>query len=89
MVSSNVVTVIEEAEGNQITATMLRNAGKAVKAYRDDIEWFPREEEMQNGVKELEEFLKEVVVTTVAKVKKVPKEKLIDVSDSKDTPASE
>jgi hypothetical protein len=70
---------------------MLRNASKAVKAYRDDIAWFPKEKEMLNGVVEHEEFLKEVVITTVAKARKVPRDKLIDVSESEsmDTLASE
>jgi Sec-independent protein translocase protein TatA len=66
---------------------MLRDATKAVKAYRDAIKWFPNELEKENGPAEQEEFLKEVVVDAVAKARKQPKEKL--AGDVEHTPASE
>ncbi|KAG0693276.1 hypothetical protein DFH29DRAFT_1007449 [Suillus ampliporus] len=74
---------IEEAE--IVTTQMLRDATKAVKAYRDGIRWFPNELEKIAGVAEHEEFLKEVVVNAVAKAKRVPKEKL--AQETEDTPA--
>lgn len=55
---------------------MLRDATKAVKAYRDTIAWFPHEVEKIGGLGELEEFLKQVVVGAVAKAKGITKEKL-------------
>jgi hypothetical protein len=78
------VAVIEKAD--TVTAKMLRDATRHVKALREAIVWFPREEEAKNGVVEYEEFLKEVVVTAVAKLKKIPKEKVAEASE--ETPAS-
>ncbi|KAG0693517.1 hypothetical protein DFH29DRAFT_1007223 [Suillus ampliporus] len=75
--------IIEEAD--IITPRMVLNASSAVKAYRDAISWFPLEKEMVGGVAEYEEFLKDVVVTAVAKAKRVPREKLVE--ESPDCPA--
>jgi hypothetical protein len=62
---------------------MLRDATKAVKVLRTAVEWFPGEDD---HVGEYEEFLKEVVVTAVAKARRVPKEKVTVPTDN--TPGS-
>ncbi|KAG2340580.1 hypothetical protein BDR05DRAFT_1002399 [Suillus weaverae] len=84
--------VIEE--GTNVTAANLRDATRAVKTYSESIRWFPLEVEEIEGVGELEEFLKHIVVGAVAKAKGVAKEKLApDIGDGEDgvdnTPASE
>ena len=63
-------------------------AVRATKALKDLMSWFPCEQDGQDRPTELEEFLKTIVVTTVAKVKKVSPDKLA-VSRSKDGAASE
>lgn len=73
------LAVIEDA--HEVTAQQLREATKAVKALSQTVAWFPAE---QDKVGEYEEFLKEVVVVAVAKVRKVAKEKVTVKTD--DTP---
>ncbi|KAG2136436.1 hypothetical protein DEU56DRAFT_756342 [Suillus clintonianus] len=76
---------IENAE--KVTSDMLRKATAAVKKLGDALQWLPHEVEAIHGIAELEEFLKQVVVTAVAKAKGIPKEKLApDIADPKDTP---
>ncbi|KAG1848219.1 hypothetical protein C8R48DRAFT_677411, partial [Suillus tomentosus] len=79
--------VIENAD--TVTPQMLREATHHVKMYSQSIKWFPLEVEKLQGVSELEEFLKTVVVTAVAKAKGVAKEKLApEISDPKEPPGS-
>ncbi|KAJ8581744.1 hypothetical protein M405DRAFT_846837 [Rhizopogon salebrosus TDB-379] len=78
--------IIEDAIDG-VTADMLRDVTNAVKAYRNDIAWFPSEEHKDDGLAEFEGFLKEVVITVVAKAKRIPKEKLTEDAESMDTPA--
>ncbi|KAG0693279.1 hypothetical protein DFH29DRAFT_1007453, partial [Suillus ampliporus] len=77
------IKALEQAP--EVDGKMLRDATKAVKAYRDAVAWFPKEEERPDGVAEQEEFLKTVVVTAVAKARKLPKEKVAEKSEN--TPA--
>ncbi|KAG1784565.1 P-loop containing nucleoside triphosphate hydrolase protein [Suillus plorans] len=81
--SMSLVKQIEDTK--DVTKKMLRDATKAVKAYRDAVAWFPAEEEKANGLAEHEEFLKQVVVTAVAQAKKRPKEKI--AAESPNSPA--
>ncbi|KAG2029690.1 hypothetical protein BDR03DRAFT_1018074, partial [Suillus americanus] len=67
------VAVKEIEDADVVTAKMLRDATKHVKALSLAVGWFPKEQEIVN---EYEEFLKEVVVVAVAKARKVPKEKV-------------
>ncbi|KAG2136443.1 hypothetical protein DEU56DRAFT_756348 [Suillus clintonianus] len=78
---------IEHAE--KVTPQMLREATAAVKKLSDSLQWFPHEVQGIQGIAELEEFLKHVVVTAVAKAKGISKEKLApDIADNKDTPGA-
>jgi hypothetical protein len=73
----------------RVTPKMLREATQAVKKYSNAVQWFPLELEKAQGVAELEEFLKHVVVTAVAKAKGIPKEKLApEISNSKESSGS-
>ncbi|KAJ8586214.1 hypothetical protein M405DRAFT_864785 [Rhizopogon salebrosus TDB-379] len=78
---------IENAPDGCITPAMVRAATNAVKRYAEDMRWFPLDVEMDKGLAEHEAFLKEVVITAVAKVKQVPKEKLTDDKIVEDTTA--
>jgi hypothetical protein len=71
------LAVIEDA--HEVTAQQLREATRAVKALSQTVAWFPAE---QDKVGEYEEFLKEVVVVAVAKVRKVAKEKVTVKTDN-------
>jgi len=71
-----------------VTTKRLSAAVRATKALKDLMSWFPCEQDGQDGPTELEEFLKMIVVMTVAKVKKVTPDKLA-VSRSKDGATSE
>lgn len=86
MQSSTNLRRAEIEDTKDVTKKMLRDATKAVKAYRDAVAWFPAEEEKANGLAEHEEFLKQVVVTAVAQAKKRPKEKI--AAESPNSPAS-
>jgi len=66
----------------------LSAAIRATKALKDLMNWFPCEQDADNGPAEIEEFLKMIIVSTVAKVKKVSPDKLA-VSSSKSSGASE
>ncbi|KAG1727539.1 P-loop containing nucleoside triphosphate hydrolase protein [Suillus lakei] len=80
----NRCNVIEEGKVF-VSPKMLRDATRAVKAYSEAISWFPKEVEKIQGVGELEEFLKHIVVGAVAKAKGVTKETLApDIVDSED-----
>ncbi|KAG0694385.1 hypothetical protein DFH29DRAFT_1006383 [Suillus ampliporus] len=81
------MSLMKEIEDTKdVTKKMLRDATRAVKAYRDAVAWFPAEEEKANGLAEHEEFLKQVVVTAVAQAKKRPKENI--AAESPNSPAS-
>ncbi|OJA20020.1 hypothetical protein AZE42_13280 [Rhizopogon vesiculosus] len=80
------VKAIEESA--KVTTKQLRAAIKAVNALKESLKWLPCEQHMDNGPDEMEEFLKTIVVTTVAKVKNVSEDKL-EVSESKSNAASE
>ncbi|KAG2028533.1 hypothetical protein BDR03DRAFT_1075980 [Suillus americanus] len=67
------VAVKEIEDADEVTAQQLREAMRAVKALSMTVGWFPEE---QDKLGEYEEFLKEVIVVAVAKVRKVAKEKV-------------
>ncbi|KAG2111479.1 hypothetical protein DEU56DRAFT_919984 [Suillus clintonianus] len=73
------VAVKEIEDADEVTAKQLREATKAVKALSMAVGWFPEE---QDQLGEYEEFLKEVVVVAVAKVRQVPKEKVTVKTDN-------
>jgi hypothetical protein len=77
MIGDSQVAEIEDAD--EVTASQLREATKAVKALSMAVAWFPAE---QDQVAEYQEFLKEVVVVAVAKARKVPKEKVTVKTDN-------
>ncbi|KAG2059837.1 hypothetical protein BDR06DRAFT_1002927 [Suillus hirtellus] len=73
----------------KVTPQMLREATHHVKMYSQSIKWFPLEVEKLQGVSELEQFLKTIVVNTVAKAKGITKEKLVpETSDPKELSGS-
>lgn len=67
---------------------MLSDAARAVKGLKDALIWFPSEKEKDNGPDEMQAFLDTIVVTAVARAKKVPLEKL-GVSEKDTSAASE
>ncbi|KIJ64987.1 hypothetical protein HYDPIDRAFT_28327 [Hydnomerulius pinastri MD-312] len=73
--ANKAVSDLEHAK--QVTAAMLRAATKAVATYSDAIEWFPNEEESDSGVNELQEILKTITVSVVARVKRIPAHSLL------------
>ncbi|KAG2063203.1 hypothetical protein BDR04DRAFT_1164116, partial [Suillus decipiens] len=77
-----------EEEKSRVTPAMLRTATVAVKKYSTGCKWFPTDVAQGQALAEMEEFLKHVVVTAVAKAKGVPKEKLApDIANAADTSA--
>ncbi|KAG2029488.1 hypothetical protein BDR03DRAFT_987716 [Suillus americanus] len=73
------VAVKEIEDADEVTAQQLREATKAMKVLSMTVGWFPEE---QDKLGKYEEFLKEVVVVAVAKVRKVAKEKVTVKTDN-------
>ncbi|KAG2355244.1 hypothetical protein BDR07DRAFT_1493393 [Suillus spraguei] len=73
------MTVKEIEDADEVTASQLHEATKAVKALSMAVAWFPAE---QDQVAEYQEFLKEVIIIAVAKARKVPKEKVTVKTDN-------
>ncbi|KAG1736625.1 uncharacterized protein EDB91DRAFT_1083295 [Suillus paluster] len=71
LTASVAIKAIEDAD--EVSVKMFYDTMKAVKALRMTVAWFPQEDD---HVAEYEEFLKEVIVTVIAKSRKVPKEKV-------------
>ncbi|KAG1778089.1 hypothetical protein EV702DRAFT_1196506 [Suillus placidus] len=77
LAAATAVKEIEDAD--VVTAKLLREATRAIKALSLAVGWFPEEQEKLG---EYEEFLKEVVVVAVAKARQVPKEKVTVKTDT-------
>ncbi|KAG9308933.1 P-loop containing nucleoside triphosphate hydrolase protein [Chiua virens] len=60
---------------NEPTASEVRSAIKALKAYKDAIYWFPKEEEEEGGVVEMMCGLEEVLQTAIKASRKLPPNK--------------